>query len=252
MSGSLILTGSYSFDILQPIGHAPCASCDVGRVLTASSSPNLRSESRVSNATKSTALIEAEHKIKHYKMMLRIAADKLDEAVRRANEAASRATSAESSAADALVKLSVAESAQHRSEGEHIKAMQELERQRRATEDTEVDLRRAQQNVRRLESENQMLRRTVDKVRESKGRYAEAYRELEAQQVGEEGKRAVEMKRSFEAGRIEGRKYGYEEGKREGYRRGRREGGRIGKEEGRHEAREEALAAFDRYIDNAI
>jgi len=252
VSDTLILTGSCSFDILQQIGHAPCPSCDVGRVVTATSSPNLRSEGGVSNPTKSTALIEAEHKIKHYKMLLRIAADKLEEAVRRANEAASRATSAESSATDALVKTSVAESSQHRSEGEHLQAIQELERQRRVTEETEMDLRRAQQNVRGLESENQMLRRTIERVKESKGRYAKAYRELEAQQAEEKGRQVVDMKRSFEAGRSEGRKYGYEEGRREGYRRGRREGGRIGKEEGRYEAREEALAAFDRYLDKEI
>ena len=252
MSDSLVLTSSYSFDILQQIGHAPCPSCDAGRVLTAVSSPNLRSEGGVSNSTKSSALIEAEHKIKHYKMLLRIAADKLEEAVRRANEAASRATSAESSAADSLVKMSVAESAQYRSEGEHLQAIQELERQRRLTEETEEDLRRVQQNVRRLESENQMLRRTVEKVRESKGRYAEAYRELEAEQAGEQGRRVVEMKRSFEVGRTEGHKYGYEEGKREGYRRGRREGEKIGREEGRQEARKEALAAFDRYMDKEM
>lgn len=234
-------------DILQQIGHTPCPSCDVGRVLTAASSPNLRSESGLSNTTKSAALIEAEHKIKHYKMLLRIAADKLEEAVRRANAAASRARSAESCAADILVKVSVAESAQYRSERE---AMQEVERQRRMTEETEAELRRVQHNMERLESENEMLRRSIEKVKETKGRYAEAYRELEAQQ----GSRVLEVKRSFAEGRLEGwnagRAHGYEEGRRDGYRRGRREGRRAGRDEGRQEAREEALAAFDRYVED--
>lgn len=238
-------------NILQQIGHTPCPSCDVGRVLTAASSPNLRSESGLSNTTKSAALIEAEHKIKHYKMLLRIAADKLEEAVRRTNAAASRARSAESCAADTLVKVSVAESAQYRSERE---AMQEVERQRRMTEEAEAELRRVQHKMERLESENEMLRRSIEKVKESKGRYAEAYRELEAQQAGKEGSRVLEVKRSFAEGRLEGwnegREHGYEEGRRDGYRRGWREGGRAGRDEGRQEAREEALAAFDRFVED--
>lgn len=245
-------------NIAQQIGHTPCASCDVGRVLTAASSPTLRSERGLSNrnTTKSAALIEAEHKIKHYKALLRITADKLEEAVRRANEAASRARSAESCAADALIKVSVAESAQHRSEREHLQATQEVERQRRMTDEMELELRREQRNVLRLESENEMLRRSVDKVKESKERYAEAYRELEAQRAGAEGSRVLEVKRSFEEGRQEGwnegRAQGHEEGRRDGYRRGRREGGRAGRAEGRQEAREEALDALDRYLENEM
>ncbi|KAF8622723.1 hypothetical protein AX15_006814 [Amanita polypyramis BW_CC] len=237
--------------VFEQIGHTPCPSCEADRVMSAASSPNFRSEASL--PTKSNGLIEAERKIKHYKTLLRIATDKLEDAVRRANEAAARATSAEMSAADALIKVSTAETAQHRLEIERLQTMQELERQRGLVEDTEVELRRMQNSVSRLEAENRTLRRSMEKVKDTKEHYANAYREL---QVRQDGTRVLDIKRSFtegqEEGWNEGRWYGYEEGERDGYnegfKRGRKEGKREGRAEGKREERERALAAFDRFL----
>ena len=187
---------------------------------------------------------------------MRIATDKLEEAVRRANEAAARATSAEMSATDALIKVSTAEAAQHLSEIERLQTMQGFERQRGQMEETELELRRAQNNVNRLEAENQMLKRSIKKVKDSKEQYAHAYQELQAQQDGKEGTHILDIKRGFiegqEEGWNEGRWYGYEEGKRDGYnegfKRGRKEGIREGRAEGKREERDKALAAFDRFL----
>jgi len=215
--------------------------------MTALSTPNLRSEAN--RSVKSAALIGAEDKIKHYKSLLRITAGKLEEAVQRANDASTRATSAEASAADALVKVAGAEAAYQLSEGKRLHADQELERRRAMLEEREVELRRARRDIGKLQAENQALKRSLEAVQESKDYYTHAFRDLQAEQDGGERIHILDMRRNFIEGREEGWSDGRWEGYDEGFKQGRKQGYKEGKEAGKREEGERALAALERYFD---
>ncbi|KIL66293.1 hypothetical protein M378DRAFT_10273 [Amanita muscaria Koide BX008] len=241
-------------DVFDQIGHAPCSLCYSDRTTTASSSPNLRSDlqSEGGPSKKSAALVETEYRIKHYKALLRIAADKLEEAVRSANNASARMTSSDARAADALVKVAAAEDAYQRAESQRSRTEQELERRRSMLEESESELRRTRRDVSRLEMENQTLRRLLENSKESEEYHVHTLRDLQARQEGEQESHIVDLKRNFIEGREEGWNDGYWHGFDEGFEKGRKEGYREGRKKGKREEREKAMAAFDRILDDDL
>ncbi|KAF8633391.1 hypothetical protein AX17_004562 [Amanita inopinata Kibby_2008] len=242
----------------QQAYHTEFSSSSANNMI-ATGSPGVRHVDKQSHsdADASMKLVEAERKIRHYKILLRIAGDKLEETVRGVNEAAARATFAESCTGDALVKVARAETTHHHSEMQRLQINQELDKYRNLSEDAERKLRRIQQEVGRLEQENQELRSSVEEVKDSKRRYAQAFRDLQVQQDGKEESNFLNMERCYIEGREdgwnEGRCDGYEEGRRDGYndglKKGRKEGFSEGRERGREEEREKALEAFDRFLE---
>ena len=200
--------------------------------------------------------------------------------MRSAESAEKRAYTAESQARDVMTRLSRAEAAQHSAELDVVRLREELAGCRAQLDGLDRDLRRAQNDVSRLERAKSEAERNVAEERDAARRAQHTLREWQAREEGRQEGRELELIRryndghddGFEDGRNEGfetgHAEGFEEGREEGFAEGRQEGynaGRLagfeegknvgwsegfseGLERGRKEERDNALRAFDKFV----
>lgn len=225
-------------------------------------------------------LAEEERQAHHLKALLRNTGERLESEMRRADSAEKRAFAAESQAREVMTRLSRAETTQHSSELEVVRLREELAGSRAQLDSLDRELRRAQNDVVRLERAKSESERNAAEERDNARRAQHALREWQAREEGRQEGRELELMRryndgrddGFEDGRNEGydagHTEGFDEGHEEGYAEGRQEGynaGRLagfeegknvgwsegfqeGLDRGRKEERENALRAFDKFV----
>lgn len=203
-------------------------------------------------------LVEEERQANQLKSLLRGTSDRdrIEQEVRRADDACGRAQFAERREKEALGRATAAEKARQELEDENVQLLQESRRFQMQLEAAGRDLRRLQSDMDMLRQEYEDMEKSDARARESSRRYQMALRDLEARQESrEEGKRLA-IKKSFNDGQTagwdEGYSVGYKEGKRvgveEGLKTGRKEGLREGREQGQNEERRNALESFDKFL----
>ncbi|KAI0360865.1 hypothetical protein OH77DRAFT_1434127 [Trametes cingulata] len=233
-------------------------------------------------------LAEEERQARHLKAVLRQTGVRLEEEMRRADVAESRARSAEITVQDLSARLSAAESGRHQAELDATRAQEECRRWQMQADTAERETRRLQAELARVERARQEKEEDEREAREAARRAEQTLREWQAREQGREEVRRMELRRrltdnrdegyengradGYEAGRLDGYDEGREEGSREGYETGRSEGfaaGRMtgfeegkkagysdgyeaGYARGRKEERARALEAFDRFVENEM
>ncbi|TCD62801.1 hypothetical protein EIP91_006394 [Steccherinum ochraceum] len=173
-----------------------------------------------------------------------------------------------------------AENTKHQAELDVARNREEIAKSRAQVDVLERDLRRAEDQVQKLERLKSELEYAVTDAKEAARKAQQGLREWQAREEGrDEGWKINVMRRyndgredGFEDGRAEGYETGHAEGYEEGHEAGTSEGrtegynaGRLagfeegknvgwqegfeeGLERGRKEAREEALRAFDKFV----
>ncbi|OBZ67193.1 hypothetical protein A0H81_12877 [Grifola frondosa] len=229
-------------------------------------------------------LAEEERQARHLKAVLRQTGERLEQELRRADQAETRARTAEALSRDAGTRIAAAEAGRHLAEIEATRAQEETRRVQMLAETTERDLRRSEKEIQRLERLRSETEQSLAEARDVARKAQQALREYQAREEGREEGRQLEVRRryndgrddGYEDGRAEGFEAGYAEGleagKEEGIEAGRSEGysaGRLtgfdegkkagwsegyneGMEQGRKEERARALEAFDKFIDSEL
>ncbi|KAI0824045.1 hypothetical protein BC628DRAFT_1411280 [Trametes gibbosa] len=236
-------------------------------------------------------LAEEERQARHLKAVLRQTGARLEEELRRADIAESRARTAEITAQDVSSRLAASEAARHQMELDVTRAQEECRRWQMQADAADREARRLQADLARSERARLEKDEEAKEARDMARRAEQTLREWQAREAGREEVRRLELRRrvtdhrdesyeSFEDGRAEGydagRADGYEEGveygRNDGYETGRNEGfaaGRMtgfeegkkagttegyqaGYAQGRKEERARALDAFDRFIETEM
>ncbi|KAI0790837.1 hypothetical protein C8Q75DRAFT_806216 [Abortiporus biennis] len=227
-------------------------------------------------------LAEEERQANHLKVLLRSASERLENEMRRAELAERRAFTAESHSREAATRLSNAENARHQAELDSAHSREEIARHKTLAESKDRELRKAQAEIQKLDRTKNDLEHSLSEAKESARNAKQTLREWQAREDGVEEGRRLEIIRRYNDGREDGyedgrgegyetgRNEGYEEGHSVGYEQGRNEGynaGRLagfeegknigwsegyeeGLEQGRKEEREQALRAFDKFMDS--
>ncbi|RPD54070.1 hypothetical protein L227DRAFT_512340, partial [Lentinus tigrinus ALCF2SS1-6] len=229
-------------------------------------------------------LAEEERQARHLKAVLRSTGARLEEELRRADVAETRARTAEISVQDLSSRLAASEAGRHQTELDATRAQEECRRWQMQADAAEREARRLQAELARMERAKSEADQAEKEARETARRAEQTLREWQAREQGREEVRRLEVRRrysdgrddGFEDGRAEGyeagRQDGYEEGRDVGYETGRTEGfnaGRLtgfeegrkasyaegyeaGYAKGRKEERVRALEAFDRFIETEM
>ncbi|KAI0644397.1 hypothetical protein C8Q79DRAFT_927565 [Trametes meyenii] len=237
-------------------------------------------------------LAEEERQARHLKAVLRQTGVRLEDELRRADVAESRARSAEITAQDLTARLAAADAARHQCELDAARAQEECRRWQMQADAAEREARRLQAELGRVEREKREREDGEKEARDVARRAEQTLREWKAREAGREEVRRMEVRRratdhrdegyevgradGYEAGRADGYEEGREEGReewvREGYERGYAEGSaaarmlgyeegkqqgyeegrQAGYSQGRKEERARALDAFDRFIESEM
>uniref|UniRef100_A0A0W0FGZ5 Essential protein Yae1 N-terminal domain-containing protein n=1 Tax=Moniliophthora roreri TaxID=221103 RepID=A0A0W0FGZ5_MONRR len=233
------------------------------------SGPKPRSEEKASSkGKKSRRPRRVPSALEEYLKSIKARSDELESEFRRADEAVSRAESAEARLKDAFTEIITAETARARVELNLIRSEEQVEWQNREIERLKQALGEArdqaiQERQKKVEAER-ALHEARHKVREARNNL----RIQEARERGREEGIKVGMLKQFNdkredvwesgygTGYEEGRADGYEEGQSDGWNEGLKHGVRQGlsegREKGRAEERARALNAFDRFIREEI
>ncbi|EIN12049.1 hypothetical protein PUNSTDRAFT_63551, partial [Punctularia strigosozonata HHB-11173 SS5] len=201
--------------------------------------------------------------------VLKNALDRLELEMRRGQQAISRAELAERRAAEAEARALATETATLGDR--HLE--QELHALRMQAEGLHHELRQAQEKARVLERQKEEAQEAASRAREAARKHETALKDWQAKDDAKEEGRRIALQTEYENGRREGwdaahaeafeegHENGFEEGREQGFQAGRidgfedgrqvgrREGFDDGYQQGRREARDEALVAFDRYMD---
>ncbi|EIW62594.1 uncharacterized protein TRAVEDRAFT_114038, partial [Trametes versicolor FP-101664 SS1] len=233
-------------------------------------------------------LAEEERQARHLKAVLRQTGARLEEELRRADLAESRARTAEITAQDLSARLAASDAARHQIELDTTRAQEECRRWQMQADAAERETRRLQAELGRSERARLEKEQDEKEAREAARRVEQTLREWQAREAGREEVRRMEIRRratdhrdegyengraeGYETGRADGYDEGREEGHREGYETGRSEGfaaGRMtgfeegrkagfeegyeaGYAQGRKEERARALDAFDRFVETEM
>ncbi|TBU41440.1 hypothetical protein BD309DRAFT_981860 [Dichomitus squalens] len=229
-------------------------------------------------------LAEEERQARHLKAVLRQTGARLEEELRRADLAESRARTAEINVSELTQRLASSEAARHQLELDATRAQEECRRWQMQADAAEREARRLQTELARSERARQDVEQAEKEARGAARRAEQMLREWKAREEGREEVRRLEVRRrysdgrdeGFEDGRAEGyeagHEDGYEQGRNEGYENGRSEGfdaGRLagfeegkkaaysdgfqaGYAQGKKEERARALDAFDRFIESEM
>ncbi|TBU55615.1 hypothetical protein BD310DRAFT_825354, partial [Dichomitus squalens] len=229
-------------------------------------------------------LAEEERQARHLKAVLRQTGARLEEELRRADLAESRARTAEINVSELTQRLASSEAARHQLELDATRAQEECRRWQMQADAAEREARRLQTELARSERARQDVEQAEKEARGAARRAEQTLREWKAREEGREEVRRLEVRRrysdgrdeGFEDGRAEGyeagHEDGYEQGRNEGYENGRSEGfdaGRLagfeegkkaaysdgfqaGYAQGKKEERARALDAFDRFIESEM
>ncbi|KAH9894816.1 hypothetical protein C8Q73DRAFT_645042, partial [Cubamyces lactineus] len=184
-------------------------------------------------------LAEEERQARHLKAVLRQTGARLEEELRRADLAESRARTAEIAAQDLQARLTASDAARHQAELDLARAQEECRRWQMQADAAEREARRMQAEVGRAERARLDKEQEEKEAREAARRAEQTLREWQAREAGREEVRRLELRRRAtdqrDEGFEEGRAQGYEAGHADGYEEGRDEGLREGYETGRAE-----------------
>lgn len=218
------------------------------------SSSSQHREPRYSTSTlMSLVVAEEEKQAHHLRSTLRSTGDRLDQEMRRAKQAESKAEFAELRAQELTVRVSVAEAGKHYAELDAARANEEMRRHQMRIESLEKQVTKLQADIRVLERQRNEADESASRARDTARRFQI---ELSKQQekVTEEGPIYGRKKwfvtghnEGWDAGHAEGfddgRKDGFEEGRQYGIREGRelgfKQGRKMGRKEGFEKGREQ-------------
>ncbi|OJT02508.1 hypothetical protein TRAPUB_6980 [Trametes pubescens] len=179
-------------------------------------------------------LAEEERQARHLKAVLRQTGARLEEELRRADLAESRARTAEITAQDLSARLAASDSARHQTELDTTRAQEECRRWQMQADAAERETRRLQSELARSERARLEKEQDEKEAREAARRVEQTLREWQAREAGREEVRRMELRRRATDHRDEG----YENGRAEGYGTGRADGFDEGREEGHREGYE--------------
>ncbi|KAL1945735.1 hypothetical protein VTO73DRAFT_1737 [Trametes versicolor] len=184
-------------------------------------------------------LAEEERQARHLKAVLRQTGARLEEELRRADLAESRARTAEITAQDLSARLAASDAARHQVELDTTRAQEECRRWQMQADAAERETRRLQAELGRSERARLEKEQDEKEAREAARRVEQTLREWQAREAGREEVRRMELRRRATDHRDEGyengRAEGYDTGRADGYDEGREEGHREGYETGRSE-----------------
>ncbi|KAM5543279.1 hypothetical protein V8D89_003153 [Ganoderma adspersum] len=257
---------------------ASCRTTDTASTVKPRRKERDRDRGRDSDSTSilTHVLAEEERQARHLKAVLRQTATRLEEELRRADSAESRARTAELGLADVSARLAAVDAARHQLELDTTRAQEECRRWQMQADAAERETRRVQAELGRAERARLESDQGEREAKEAARRAEQMLREWKAREEGREEMRRLEVRRRYSDGRDEGfedgRAEGYEAGRHDGYEDGRDEGfstGRIagfeegkkagykdgfqtGYTQGRKEERAKALEAFDQFIETEM
>ncbi|KAI0633804.1 hypothetical protein C8Q77DRAFT_1057857, partial [Trametes polyzona] len=192
-------------------------------------------------------LAEEERQARHLKAVLRQTGARLEEELRRADLAESRARTAEIASQDFSARLAASETARHQMELDVARAQEECRRWQMQADAAEREARRLQAELSRSERARQDKEQDEKEAREAARRAEQTLREWQAREAGREEVRRLELRRratdQHDEGYDAGRAHGYEDGRAEGYEAGRADGFEEGMREGYETGRHEGFAA---------
>ncbi|KAG0706092.1 hypothetical protein DFH29DRAFT_903561 [Suillus ampliporus] len=243
-----------------------------------SSSSQHREPSYSTSTFMSLVLAEEDKQAHHLRSTLRSTGNRLDQEMRRANQAESKAEFAELRVRELTSSVSAAEMGKRYAELDAGRANEEIRRHQMRIESLEKEVKQLHADIRILERQRNEADESASRARDTARKFQI---ELSKQQIKgqgiEESRRYGSKKwfvtghnegwdagyaEGFEDGREdgfeEGRQYGIREGResnpgfKQGRKIGRKEGFESGREQGRHEEHERALHAFDEFFASEI
>lgn len=210
-------------------------------------------------------MAEEERQGSHLKAVLRSTHDRLEHEIRRADRAEQRADHAETRTRELCTRLGAADAARQTAEMESTRLKEEMKRFQMQIEAFERGLKRAQEDVDKLEKRRADAEDNASKSREAARKLQTAVNDYQTREDGREEVRRKEIQRWYDVGRQEGwdagHADGFKEGKKEGFRdgknagfdegkkSGREKGFNEGKERGRREERQHAMKAFEKLLE---
>lgn len=229
-------------------------------------------------------LAEEERQAHHLKALLRTTAERLEMEMRRGDQAERRAYQAESQARESATRATIAETSKHQAELDLAHARSEITKYKLQAETSDRDFKKADNELARMSRVREDLERSLAEAKDAFRKAQHSLREWQAREEGrDEGRRSEVVRRyndgredGYEDGKNEGYEAGhaegYDEGHTDGFTKGRQEGHNAGRfsgyeegkkvgydegyaeglERGRKEERENALRAFDKFIDREL
>ena len=229
-----------------------------------SSSPRREPHGSSSTTMMGLVLAEEERQVNHLKAVLKTTGDRLEQEMRKADRAEQRAERAEARAIEMASRVSIAEAGQHTAELDSARLKEEIQRFQMHVETMKGVLRRAQEDVDRIEGKRAEAEESAEKSRSVAKKFQMALNDYHAGEEGRDEARRKEIQRWYDIGRQEGwdsgredgfdegEQIGFQDGKRSGFEEGRRAGRDRawdqGREQGRKEERQNALKAFEKFL----
>lgn len=222
----------------------------------------------------SLVVAEEEKQVHHLRSTLRSTGDRLDQEMRRAKQAESKAEFAELRARELTVRVSAAETGKRYAELDAERTNEDIRRYQMRIESLEKQVTKLQADIRVLERQRNEADESASRARDTARKFQiELSKQQAKEKVIEEGPIYGRKKwfvtghnEGWDAGHAEGfddgredgfeqgRQYGIQEGRESGFKQGRkmgwREGFENGREHGRHEERQLALHPLDEVDEN--
>lgn len=214
------------------------------------SSSSQHHEPRYSASTlMSLVVAEEEKQAHHLRSTLRSTGDRLDQEMRRAKQAESKAEFAELRARELTVRVSVAEAGKHYAELDAARANEEMRRHQMRIESLEKQVTKLQADIRVLERQRNEADESASRARDTARKFQiELSKQQAREKVMEEGPIYGRKKwfitghnEGWDAGHAEGFDDGREDGFEEGRQYGIREGRELGFKQGRKLGRKEGF-----------
>lgn len=233
-----------------------------GRKSYRQSSSSQHREPRYSASTlMSLVVAEEEKQAQHLRSTLRSTGDRLDQEMRRAKQAESKAEFAETRARELTVRVSTAETGKRYAELDAARANEEMRRYQIRIESLEKQVTKLQADIRVLERQRNEADDSASRARDTARKFQiELSKQQAKEKVVEEGSMYSRKKwfvtghnEGWDAGYAEGfddgREDGFEEGRQYGIREGResgfKQGHKMGRKEGFENDREQEVDEND-------
>lgn len=188
----------------------------------------------------------------------------MEHEIRRADRAEQRLDLAETRARELSTKFGAAEAARQTAEFEASRLRDEMKRLQMQADSFERGLKRAQEDVEKLDKRRTEAEENASKSRDAARKLQIVVSEYQTRDEGREEARRKEIQKWYDVGRKEGwdagQTDGYKDGKKDGFRDGKSvgydEGKKVGrekglaegKERGRKEERQYAMKAFEKLL----
>lgn len=184
----------------------------------------------------SLVVAEEEKQAQHLRSTLRSTGDRLDQEMRRAKQAESKAEFAELRTQDLTIRLSAAETGKHYAELDALRANEEIRRHQMRIESLEKQVTKLQADIRLLERQRNEADESASRARDTARKFQIELSKQQAKEKVVEESSIYGRKKWFVTGHNEGWDAGYAEGfddgREDGFEEGRQYGVREGRESG--------------------